>query len=148
MIWWTTTHRCISVQTIIKSTITDKIFLEPCPQHKWSTQTRGIKQKVFCIPTSFFFYLFSKNIDNNTAKVTNPLQLSTVNVLYFLPRSFTPRALSSLVMICWFGIAFPDSYSCIIWGFSLISCKFIYILKKIRFYKSLTLIYMCVEWEM
>lgn len=42
---------------------------------------------------------------------------------YFFPRSFTPRALSNLTIICWFGIALPDSYSWIIWGFSLIICK-------------------------
>lgn len=41
---------------------------------------------------------------------------------YFLPRSFVPRALSSFPMICWFGIALPDSYSWITWGFSLIIC--------------------------
>jgi len=42
---------------------------------------------------------------------------------YFFPRSFTPRALSSFPIICWLGMAFPDSYSWIIWGFSLITCK-------------------------
>lgn len=40
---------------------------------------------------------------------------------HFLPRNFAPRTLSNLMMICWFGMAFPDSYSWITWGFSLIS---------------------------
>jgi len=39
---------------------------------------------------------------------------------YFFPRSLAPSALSSFERICWFGIAFPDSYSWITCGFSLI----------------------------
>lgn len=41
---------------------------------------------------------------------------------HFFPRSFAPRALSSLPMICWLGMALPDSYSCITCGFSFINC--------------------------
>ena len=47
---------------------------------------------------------------------SDPLQIP----LHFFPRSLAPRALSSLEIICWFGMAFPDSYSWIIWGFSFI----------------------------
>lgn len=44
--------------------------------------------------------------------------------IHFLPPlSFTPRTRSSLPMIWLFGIAFPDSYSWIICGFSLICCN-------------------------
>lgn len=42
---------------------------------------------------------------------------------YFFPLSFTSSALSSLEIICWFGIAFPDSYSWMICGFSFINCR-------------------------
>lgn len=46
-----------------------------------------------------------------------------LHTVYLFPRSFIPRALSSLEIICWLGIAFPDSYSWIIWGFSFINYK-------------------------
>lgn len=46
--------------------------------------------------------------------------LSSILLLHFFPRSFAPRALSSLPNICWFGMALPDSYSWITWGFSFI----------------------------
>ena len=51
---------------------------------------------------------------------------SRARALFFFPtpfpRSFTPSTRSSLPKICWFGMAFPDSYSCTICGFSLICC--------------------------
>uniref|UniRef100_A0A2P2KCY3 Uncharacterized protein n=1 Tax=Rhizophora mucronata TaxID=61149 RepID=A0A2P2KCY3_RHIMU len=50
------------------------------------------------------------------------LTVSKKILLHFFPRSFTPRALSNFPIICWLGMALPDSYSCIIWGFSLITC--------------------------
>jgi len=53
---------------------------------------------------------------------------------YFFPRSLAPSALSSFERICWFGIAFPDSYSWITCGFSLIS----YRIKTIQWIQLLT----------
>lgn len=44
-------------------------------------------------------------------------------VHFFPPLSLTPRTRSNFTIIWLFGIAFPDSYSWMICGFSLMSCN-------------------------
>lgn len=57
----------------------------------------------------------------NQRETTISFSFTFEALFHFFPRSLVPSALSSLERICWFGIAFPDSYSWITCGFSLIS---------------------------